>query len=297
MSNKAKIKAIILDVDGVIVGDKIGLNSPWPHPDVIKTLKRVKSNGVTISLCTAKPHFSIDKIINDAGLDNTHITDGGGVIIDPIHKRVVKKNLIETQSAKDVIKMLIGEGVYTEFYTGGDYFIQGSQESEITKQHIHILQKKPKVVTSLAEEASLRKITKIIPIANDEQDKQRVAKLLESFEDRLKVSWGGHPVALPLQFGIVTALGISKRQGAIEISKSVDVPFEKMLAVGDSGSDWQFIELCKYGAAMDNASEELKKLVLSKGEANSFIGPSVDENGVIEILAHFLPEISIRGQS
>ncbi|KKR03169.1 MAG: hypothetical protein UT26_C0008G0030, partial [Microgenomates group bacterium GW2011_GWC1_39_12] len=35
----ANIKGIILDVDGVIVGEKIEFNSPYPHPDVIQTLK------------------------------------------------------------------------------------------------------------------------------------------------------------------------------------------------------------------------------------------------------------------
>lgn len=297
MKNKSSIKAIILDVDGVIVGEKIGFNSPWPHPDVIKALKIIKSKGVSISLCTAKPHFSIDKIIVDAELSNTHITDGGGVIIDPIHKKIAKKHLIDSKSAKEVIEMLIGEQVYTEFYTVDDYFIQKSQRSEITKQHIHILQRNPKIVKSLASEALSQEITKIMPIAKDDKDKQRVSELLEPYENRLKVSWGVHPVALPLQFGIVTALGISKKQGAVEISKSIGVSFDNMLAVGDSGSDWQFIEPCKFGAAMGNASDELKKLVASKGELYSFVGPTVNENGVIEILKHFLPEIDFSGQS
>ena len=78
------IKAIILDVDGVIVGEKIGFNSPFPHPEVIKRLKSIRQKGIPISLCTAKPHYAIHKIIENAELNNLHITNGGGVIIDPI---------------------------------------------------------------------------------------------------------------------------------------------------------------------------------------------------------------------
>lgn len=288
MKTPNKIKAIILDVDGVIVGEKIGFNSPWPHPDVIKKLKEVKSKRVSISLCTAKPHFSIDKIIEDAGLSNLHITDGGGVIINPIKNQVVKKHVIDSKVAREVVEMLIGSDVYTEFYTVDDYFIQKSQKSEITPKHTHVLQRKPKLVKSLSSEVMSQQPTKVMPIAKDEKDKERVSKLLKPFEDRLKVSWGVHPVVLPLQFGIVTALGISKKEGAKEIAKSVGVGFESILGVGDSASDWQFIEPCKYGAAMGNASEELKKLVKSKGKQNSYIGPSVDENGIVEILDHFL---------
>ena len=36
-----KVKGIILDVDGVIVGEKIGFNSPNPHIDVINKLPNI----------------------------------------------------------------------------------------------------------------------------------------------------------------------------------------------------------------------------------------------------------------
>ena len=89
-----KIQGIILDVDGVIVGEKIGFNSPDPHTDVIKKLKELRNKGVSISLCTAKPHFSIGKIISDAQLDNYHIADGGSVIINPISNTIVKQHIV-----------------------------------------------------------------------------------------------------------------------------------------------------------------------------------------------------------
>ena len=85
-----EIKALILDIDGVIIGEKIGFNSPSPHPEVIEALKKIKSMNIPISLCTAKPHFAIRDIIESAKLDNLHITDGGGVIIDPIDDVIVE---------------------------------------------------------------------------------------------------------------------------------------------------------------------------------------------------------------
>ena len=67
----------------------------------------------------------------------------------------------------------------------------------------------------------------------------------------------------------------------------MNIPLEDILAVGDSTSDWQFIELCGYGAAMGNASDQLKKLVKTKQEAHFYIGGNVDKNGIIEILNYF----------
>lgn len=282
------VKGIILDVDGVIVGEKIGFNSPNPHINVINKLKELRSKGIPISLCTAKPHFSIGSIINDAGLDNYHITDGGGVIINPITKSIVKKHIIDKELAKIVLKMCIDNNIYTEFYTVDNYYIQENQENEITPKHVHILQAQPIKLSNIINESAEYEITKIMPIALDEDDKQRVENLYKELNIDLTLSWGIHPVANPLKFGIITAPGISKKQGAIEISKNMNVPLENILAVGDSTSDWQFIELCGYGGAMGNASAELKRLVYTKGEGHYNIGNSVDENGIIEILNYFV---------
>ena len=256
------IKGIILDVDGVIVGEKIGFNSPDPNIEVINKLKEIKAKGIAISLCTAKPQFSIKSIIDAAGLDNFHITDGGGVIIDSLNNEIRKKHVIDKELAIKALKLCLENGIYTECYTVNDYYIQGNQVSDITKKHIHILQKDPIIVKDLISESINCDITKIMPIALDNEDKIRVIELFGKSNIELDLSWGIHPVALPLQFGIVTAPGITKKQGAIEISKGVNVPLENILAVGDSTSDWQFISLCGYGAAMGNASQELKDLVV-----------------------------------
>lgn len=281
------IKAVILDVDGVIIGGKTGYNSPHPHPDVIKTLKQIQNKGIPISLCTARPHFSISKEIKEANLDNLHITDGGGVIIDPINNLIVKQNIINNDKAIEVLKVFLDKGVYTEFYTVDNYFIQESQAGDIIEKHAYAIQSSPRKVKSLLEEVKNKKITKIIIIAINEGDKKKLEKLFDQFQGDLELSWATLPVILPLQFGIITAPGISKKEGAIEISKSLNVPFENILGVGDSISDWQFIEMCGFGVAMGNAQQELKDKVLTKGKDKSFIAPSVDENGILEAFKFF----------
>lgn len=285
------IKGIILDVDGVIVGEKIGFNSPNPHIDVIKKLRKIRNKGISISLCTAKPHFSIGKIIKDAELNNYHIADGGSVIINPIDNTIVKKHVMDKDKVKDVLEMYMANNVYTEFYTVDNYFIQESQKCDITPKHIHILQDNPVNLKDIANESIKYDVTKIMPIALDEKDQNRVTELFEKMNTGLTLSWGMHPVANPLKFGIITAPGISKKQGAIEIANNMRVSLENILAVGDSTSDWQFIELCGYGAAMGNASEKLKELVQTKQEGHCFIGGDVDENGIIEILDYFEKEM------
>ena len=132
---------------------------------------------------------------------------------------------------------------------------------------------------------------KIMPIASDERDKERLTEFFKPFEQRLTLHWGVHPIALPLQFGIITAQGVSKKSAAIVVSRSLQISLENTLGVSDNLSDWQFIELCGFGAAMGNASDELKKLVLSKGSEHSCVGPTVDENGILDIFEYFFENI------
>ncbi|SRR5258708_560541 len=285
------IKAIILDVDGVIVGDKIGYNSPHPHPEVLQALKTVREKGVLIALCTAKPHYAISEIIEGAALHNPHIADAGAVIIDPIDSVIVEKHIIKKFLAQEVLEVCMQAKVYIEFYTVDDYFIQESEASDITTKHTHILQREPKDLQNIITESTEYEITKIMPIALNEDDKKRVSKVLAQFEEKLSISWGVHPIALPLQFGIVTAKGSSKKEGAEAIVKSLDISMSEVLGIGDSTSDWKFISLCGYGATVANGSKELKDLLKSKGEGKYYIADnSVDENGILQIFKNFFSE-------
>lgn len=281
------IKGMILDVDGVIIGEKIGFNSPWPHPSVIERLKAIRTKGVPVCLTTARPYFALKKIVSDAYLVNPHVTDGGSIVIDPTENLIMKKHVIEQTRATKILALCLENNIYVEFYTLDAYYIQANQASETTAIHSHILQKDPQVVLSLLTEAEDKEIIQIMMIAKDPKDMSRVAKIFGASAQELNLYWAVHPVALPMQFGIVVPLRISKTEGVIDVVQALGLSFENVLGVGDSTSDWQFIHLCKYAAAMGNASPELKHLVMSKGSEVSYVGPHVDDNGILEIFNHF----------
>lgn len=280
------IKALIVDVDGVIVGEKPGFNFPEPHPEVIACMKDIEAKGIPISLCTAKPLFSIQKIINDAGLHNLHITNGGGVIIDPLDKVILKSHNIDKNIVRQILQICLGRNTYVEFNSPEEYFSQFSQKSKITEIHANILQHEPHVVDSLMEEVENHDIVKIMPIVKDEQDMKELDSLLSPFKGDATISWGVHPFAMPRRFGIITAKGVSKAQATLEISNYSGIKPDEMLGIGDGTADWQFIEHCGYAGIMGNASDELKQLAAVKGN-RSYIGKSVAENGILDIFTYF----------
>ncbi|MEK7577234.1 MAG: HAD-IIB family hydrolase [Patescibacteria group bacterium] len=281
------IRGIITDIDGVIIGDKIGYNSPFPHPDVTSRIKQIHASGIPVTLCTGKPHYAVEKIITDCALNTPHITDGGAIIIDPITNTIIQKHVIEKSLVMKVVSAYLNATMYTEIYTQHGYYIQKNQYREVlTNAHTHVLQTPPIIIDDLLQIAATEEIIKVMPIAIDENDTLRLRTIFAAFADRLTLSVASHPVAAPHQFGLITKKSVSKKQAAIDVSTALHIKLSECLGVGDSTSDWNFMELCGSVATVENATEELKRLVTAK-TTGGFIGPSVDENGILPILEHF----------
>jgi len=279
-------KAIILDVDGVIIGEKKGINTPHPSEAVMAKLRVVRKSGVPIVLCTAKPAFGIEWEIVNAKLDNPHIADGGALLVDN-KGEVAKQSSINGDLASEIVKYMIENNIYVEVYTPDDYYIDKKQKGDWTDKHNLVLQRMPKEVDDLAEFAKENLVTKVMIIVADESEKPIGDRHFAGFSEKADMIWAVHPPVLPLQFGFITAKGISKRQAVFDISDILNVEPNYMLAVGDSTSDWKFMSECGWVGAMGNASAELKELVRERGD-KGIIGESVDEDGVIGIIDWYL---------
>lgn len=280
------IKALVIDIDGVIVGEKIGYNTPYPHPDVINRLAAIKNSGIPVVLCTAKPHYSITPIIESAKLTNPHITFAGGIVIDPLQNKIVESHPIPAALAQSVLNACIADNFYMELYTRDAYYVLKSQVSKLTEVHTHILQQPPVLVDSLEEIAQNQEIFKILPIVPDESGIQKVTDALTPFIDSIETTWSIHPIANPHQFCNIAPKNVSKRQATLNVLSHLGIDAKDTLSVGDSTSDWKFMELCGFVATLENGQQPLKELVNNKGNAG-FIGGHVDTNGFLTIVDHF----------
>ncbi len=278
------IRAIISDIDGVLVGTKIGINAPHPHPKVIERLRSICKKGIPVCLCTSKPFFSIEKIVHEAKLDNPHVVQGGAVVMRPDGSTVVSRD-IPGNIAENFIAFCLEKDIYAEVYSGKEYFVDEKQNNDFAQKHAMILEHEPILTAELSGSAK-RGSPKIILIAKDVSDKDRVNSLVKPFAKSMTFHWSVHPAILPLQFCIVTAQGVSKRNGIDALSEHLNIPLVDFLGLGDTMIDWEFIQDCGYAATLKNGTDELRKSVSQK--KNSFIAPSVDENGALAIFDHFL---------
>jgi HAD superfamily hydrolase (TIGR01484 family) len=281
------IKAIIADVDGVIVGKKLGVNYPLPNQQVIQKLNELHKKGLPIVLCTAKFGHAIYEIIKQADLKNPHITDSGAVIIDLLSNKIISEHKLETKLAEQIIVSLLEKGIYTECYGVNDYFIQENQKNKFTDKRSELLQTKPKIVKSIADELHKIDVIKIIAFQENPEVKKKIEEVLEKYDNKINYIWSTHPALAPNMPTVITVKGVSKKSASLEVLKSLQVNPNEALGIGDSLADWNFMEICGYVATMRNESQELKNLARKKGEGKYFLGSDVDENGFLEIVEYF----------
>ena len=282
------IKTIITDVDGVIVGDKTGVNFPLPNEIVIQKLREIRKRNIPVVLCTGKFSFAIEEIIIRAELDNPHITDGGALIYNPLRNQIIKQHIIDKNLAKKIVQLCIENNIYVEVYTSKDYFAQKNQVNKLTDKRIIILQKEHKIVDSLTDLISDIDTIKILAFIKDESHKSQIENLLKPFTNDINTIWSTVTFMLPAMAKLITVKGVSKKHASEEVMRNLNISFDDVLGIGDLPADWNFMNLCKYTATVGDIDQELRKKVKSKGEKNYLLAPSVDKNGILDIINYFI---------
>jgi HAD superfamily hydrolase (TIGR01484 family) len=287
MTNNA-IKAIYLDVDGVITGSHKGFNSPHPHPKVIEALKQVRERGIPVILCTARPCFAVASMVKAANLDNLHITSSGSLISNLLTGVIHELRLMGSQFVKYLVQTCLQAGIPTEIHTCDGLYVQTDQECSAFKQHAEELLTQPVVVADLVEFSGHAEIIQVIVVSQDKTQQEQIEHILRLFEAKQNLIWGVIPSLLPVTFGVINSQEVSKELSVLEVSKFLKKPFEHILGVGDSLADWDFMRHCGFVATLANAPTELKRLVQVRGNNHGFIAPSVDENGILDVFERFL---------
>ena len=240
------IKAIITDVDGVIVGKTPGVNFPLPNKKIISALIALQKKKIPVVLCTAKFNHAIKEIVFQANLRNPHITDAGALIINPLENSIITKHVFDKSLAHNIVKKCIAKGYYTEVYGIDNYYLQEDHIGEFTEKRITILQKKHVAVASLVEKVDDIEVIKIKVFAHNEKDQEKIEKDLAVFKQTADIFWSHHPFLLPTKDINITPKGVSKKAASLEVLDYLKITPEETLGVGDTMGDWNFMSICKY---------------------------------------------------
>jgi Cof subfamily protein (haloacid dehalogenase superfamily) len=208
----------------------------------------------------------------EAGLDDPVVCYQGAVVAEPVSGRWLRHVPIALGLARETIAALTDEGFGLNCYVDDELYV-GEVTPEARRyadfQHLEL-----HAVGDLLEWLD-KPPTKLVVIDDPDVLDELKQRMLARFEGRLYIS-----KSLPyfLEFA---SPDVTKAAGLDFLAEHVGFTQAQTVAFGDGENDIELVDWAEYGVAVANADERVKA-------AANFVCPSVDEEGVAQVLEAFL---------
>jgi Cof subfamily protein (haloacid dehalogenase superfamily) len=242
------------------------------HARTRAAIAATRAAGIHVVLVTGRMFRAVRPYALEAGLDDPVVCYQGAVVAEPVSGRWLRHVPIPLELARETIAAVNEEGFGLNCYVDDELYV-----AEITPearryadfQHLD-LHAVGDLLAWLAKPP-----TKLVVIEDPEVLDGLKERMLARFDGRLYIS-----KSLPyfLEFA---SPDVTKAAGLDFLSEHVGFIRRRTVAFGDGENDVELIDWAGYGVAVENAHDRVK-------EVADFICPSVDEEGVAQVLEAFL---------
>jgi Cof subfamily protein (haloacid dehalogenase superfamily) len=223
-------------------------------------------------LVTGRMFQAVRPYALEAGLDDPVVCYQGAVVAEPVSGRWLRHVPIPLELARETIAAVNEEGFGLNCYVDDNLYV-----AEVTPearryadfQHLEL-----HAVGNLLNWLD-QPPTKLVVIEDPEVLDDLKQRMLARFDGRLYIS-----KSLPyfLEFA---SPNVTKAAGLEFLAERIGFSRERTVAFGDGENDVELIDWTDYGVAVANAHDRVK-------EVADFVCPSVDEEGVAQVLEAFL---------
>ena len=280
-------KIIFFDVDGTLVD--VRPSREYIPESTIKAIKETRKKGNLCFLCTGRSKAEIFPHIMDVGFDGIIGAGGGFVEIDGemlYHKKVSKEqvnhvvNFFEQNDFDYYIESNGGLYASKNLIKRLERIIYGNLENDVKARELK--EKEPShFISSLKEGQDMHRddVNKICFLEKDGISFEVVKK---EFENDFNVINCTVP-SFGENSGELSVSGVNKKFAIKALIEHLNISIEDTYAYGDGLNDIDMIEYCKYGIAVGNAKEELKKVAdeVTDDIASDGIYNSMKKHGLI----------------
>ena len=244
------------------------------HARTRAAIAATRAAGIHVVLVTGRMFQAVRPYALEAGLDDPVVCYQGAVVAEPVSGRWLRHVPIPLELARETIAAVNEEGFALNCYVDDELYV-----AEVTPearryadfQHLEL-----HAVGDLLEWLD-QPPTKLVVIEDPAVLDDLKQRMLARFDGRLYIS-----KSLPyfLEFA---SPDVTKAAGLDFLSEHVGFSRERTVAFGDGENDVELIDWAGYGVAVANAHDRVK-------EVANFVCPSVDEEGVAQVLEAFLAQ-------
>ena len=253
-----KIKAVLMDMDGTLLGKSQVAVSVRNMKAVQKAIEK----GVHVIPCTGRVYDMLPpQLLTQQGL-RYFVTSHGARAYDSLTGESLFEDLIPSERVFEIMKLLEGKGLYNEIAANTTIFfekaVSDSFNMSVVPEH-HVWYVRDNCFTAV------EKPSEYFLKNNVGVEKMNIygipAELQQSIYDELTATGfikhtrtGAGP---NLEFSNYT---LQKLNATDAILNKLGISYEETMAIGDSSSDVDILKACGVGVAMGNAPDNIKAL-------------------------------------
>jgi len=263
-------KLIALDMDGTLLrSDKTISKTNF------EAIQKAKVKGVKVVLATGRPLIGIKKYLKELNLldeGDYAVTYNGAVIQTTKNEDIISANILSIDDIDILYGISKKLGVNIHAFTKDYCITPKTSKYTLLEAKMNSISIKEMDFNNLPKDTS---IIKIMFIDEEEILDKVIAKLPKELYDKYTIVRSA-PYFLEFLNKKVNK-GVSVRL----LAKKLGIDMKDVICAGDQGNDIHMVDFAGLGVAMENATDELKKVA-------NFVTKSNDEDGVAYVINKFI---------
>ena len=258
---------VIADVDGTLV-----TNDKLLTPRAIKSVKRLRDEGIAFSITSGRPPLGMKMLIAPLGLTEPLAAFNGGVFVHP-DLSVMSQSFVAADIATRVIKAIDRHGLDCWVYTDRDWLVRKVDAPHVAREQWTV-KFPPQVVPDFARH--LDRVAKIVGVSDDYAAVARC-------EADVQHDCGNTVSAARSQayYLDVTHPDANKGRVVAVLSQVLSIPAEKIATIGDMPNDVLMFQKSGISIAMGNASPDVQRQA-------QFVTTSNEDEGFANAMDSFI---------
>jgi Cof subfamily protein (haloacid dehalogenase superfamily)/beta-phosphoglucomutase family hydrolase len=238
-----------------------------------RAVDRLRAGGVELAITSGRPPRGMAMLVEPLKLTTPIAAFNGGMFVKPDLTTTIEQCTLSLAVAGEVVDHLMRAGLDVWVYRGSDWFIRYPDAPHVAREEATV-QFQPTVVDDLR--GVLDGAVKIVGVSDDRA-------LVARVEAELRQRIGGHASAARSQpyYLDVTHPDANKGMVVRVDSRYLQIPLQRIAAVGDMPNDVPMFGVAGMSIAMGNASPEVQR-------AARHVTTSNDEEGFAHAVDSFI---------